>query len=569
MFNVATPHSPTAQIYSFKMEMQSRVKGKTIKQVRKLNLSGQGLTEIPADVFLYTNLTKLVLSRNAIKKIPKEIASLKKLEVLDLTYNEISFLPAPLFKLPKLRVLAVGHNRIKKFPTQMVGSSIEELIVDHNQIENIEPDALDGLTKLIISHNPISGQIITRTLPKLKYYDFRKTSLDTPSQALLPAKRKGWISSRQPLITPEKIIKNVVAESGMKKSSEVIYPSRSFEKETSKTSHLSVQQLIQKIILGEISLSQGLAFCKVLYKGLLTENSYQWICSELDHYDDSHLMPDYRIIDCEIIVKTRGLWGTQTEVLDTSPILRLINGKDKPYASPNKMLVRQGIESIEKTISAEGSSIVMQLVQGQIDILMKYYTCAPGYRMESMYQKTHVEYLNNIISSVRNKLVNILQSEVLPSHSDSLMNDALSDRKTVFISYGWDDDNHKEWVKRLAQLLSEYFNVRIDEKLPLGGDLITFMEQMVSTSDRVLLILTPKYKEKADARKNGVGYESVLISSELYNNQGSTKFIPIVRIGDFRESYPSYLGSRKGLDMTKDDLFDERLKELIDDIMNH
>lgn len=64
------------------MKTESIVKGKTPKQVNKLNLTGKNLTEIPSFVFEYTNLTKLVLSRNAIRRIPKEIASLRKLEVL-------------------------------------------------------------------------------------------------------------------------------------------------------------------------------------------------------------------------------------------------------------------------------------------------------------------------------------------------------------------------------------------------------------------------------------------------------------------------------------------------------
>ena len=89
MFNVATLHSPTVQNYNFFMKTESIVKGKTPKQVNKLNLTGKNLTEIPSFVFEYTNLTKLVLSRNAIRRIPKEIASLRKLEVLEMTYNEL------------------------------------------------------------------------------------------------------------------------------------------------------------------------------------------------------------------------------------------------------------------------------------------------------------------------------------------------------------------------------------------------------------------------------------------------------------------------------------------------
>lgn len=195
------------------MDKQSPiVKGKSVKQVRKLNLSGQNLTEIPAYVFEHTNLKKLVLSRNALSRIPKEIAKLKKLEVLDLTYNKLDTLPAPVFKLPKLRVLAVGHNNLKKFPAQLNGASVRELIADHNQIEKIEPDALDGIEKLIISNNPVSGMIITHSVPKLLSYDFRNTGLIAPSAEFLNPECKGWPSKQVESVKIEDAPKEAMKE---------------------------------------------------------------------------------------------------------------------------------------------------------------------------------------------------------------------------------------------------------------------------------------------------------------------------------------------------------------------
>ena len=185
------------------MKMQSIVAGKTIKQVKKLNLSGQNLTEIPSYVFEYTNLTKLVLSRNNICKIPKEIAKLKKLEVLDLTYNKLTEIPAPVFKLPKLRVLSVGHNQLRKFPKQLVGSTIEQLIADHNQIGELNSAALDNLSKIVISNNPLGGQLVSHKLEKLLYYDFRHTNLSTPDLKLLPDDCKGYVPIHKAEITDE------------------------------------------------------------------------------------------------------------------------------------------------------------------------------------------------------------------------------------------------------------------------------------------------------------------------------------------------------------------------------
>jgi hypothetical protein len=335
---------------------------------------------------------------------------------------------------------------------------------------------------------------------------------------------------------------------------------------------MTPNELIQKLIFGEITLSQSMMLSKVLFREHLTEASYKWICDELDNYDNPELMPDYRIVDCSLkAVVFNHFVGTRVETIDTKAFNRLFNGKRERYASPNKMLVRQGIESLEDYLSnaTAGASVEMELNYGQVNLLMKYYNVQPGYRVERMYQECSIEQIKLIVSSVKNKLITILQEEVLPSFISPKNSSGTKRGKRVFISYGWDDIQHQEWVKSLAHHLSQYFDVMIDEKVPLGGELNAFMEQQISKADRVILILTPQYKKKADSRENGVGYESVLISSELYRDQGSTKFIPIVRRGTIQESYPRYLGTRKGLMMNDDDLFDNKLAELIEDIQNN
>ena len=135
-------------------------------------------------------------------------------------------------------------------------------------------------------------------------------------------------------------------------------------------------------------------------------------------------------------------------------------------------------------------------------------------------------------------------------------------KKQVFISYVHEDEEHTNWVRKLASDLQKEFNVIIDLEMPLGEDIIKFMEKSVRDSDKVLLILTPEYKRKADNREFGAGYETKLITTEIYKNDDTIKFIPIVRKGTFKTSYPIYLGMRNGLDMTKDESYEHNLEIL-------
>ena len=122
------------------MEYPIEIKGKTIKQVRKINLSGRNLKFIPDNVFQYTNLEKLDLSNNRIEIIPNDILKLRKLRTLDLSCNKIKVLQASIFKLPKLRILNLHGNEISRLPKQLAESHIETLILSRNKFTFIDEE---------------------------------------------------------------------------------------------------------------------------------------------------------------------------------------------------------------------------------------------------------------------------------------------------------------------------------------------------------------------------------------------------------------------------------------------
>ena len=50
---------------------------------------------------------------------------------------------------------------------------------------------------------------------------------------------------------------------------------------------------------------------------------------------------------------------------------------------------------------------------------------------------------------------------------------------------------------------------------------------------------------------------------EIYNNQGTTKFIPVVRKGSFETSTPDFSSGRKGFDCSTDDKYNSELPNII------
>ncbi len=112
----------------------------------------------------------------------------------------------------------------------------------------------------------------------------------------------------------------------------------------------------------------------------------------------------------------------------------------------------------------------------------------------------------------------------------------MNDSKTpsVFISYSWDNDTHKAWVRYLAeQLRLNGVDARLDQwYVKPGGSFTQFMEAEVASADYVLIVCTSTYAKKSNAREGGVGYEQQIVSGQLMSGIPREKFIPIIRTGE-------------------------------------
>ena len=138
----------------------------------------------------------------------------------------------------------------------------------------------------------------------------------------------------------------------------------------------------------------------------------------------------------------------------------------------------------------------------------------------------------------------------------------------VFISYSHDSPDHRRWVLGLGSKLRESgIDVTLDQwDLRLGEDITQFMEEGVTHADRVLVICTPQYVQKANDGVGGVGYERLIVTASLVQDLGTIKFIPILREASTTPSAPTFLRTRNYIDFSDDDTYEERLTELIHEL---
>jgi hypothetical protein len=136
----------------------------------------------------------------------------------------------------------------------------------------------------------------------------------------------------------------------------------------------------------------------------------------------------------------------------------------------------------------------------------------------------------------------------------------------VFLSYSWDNEEHRNWVLDLATRLRQQdaVDVILDRwHLRPGMDRTAFMEQSVAGSDFVVLVCTPSYATRANARRGGVGYEATIITGDLAENLDTDRFIPVLRSGSWDTAVPRWIRTRFGLELTGDPYSEDEYHTLV------
>ena len=135
----------------------------------------------------------------------------------------------------------------------------------------------------------------------------------------------------------------------------------------------------------------------------------------------------------------------------------------------------------------------------------------------------------------------------------------------AFISYSWEDDDHRAWVRELAtRLRADGIETTIDQWDAVPGDqLPAFMESAIRSNDYVLIVCTPKYKQKSDNRQGGVGYEGDIMTAEVFGTANHRKFIPVLRKGAWSESAPTWVGGKYFIDLSASPYSEENYGDLL------
>ncbi|MCH8646891.1 TIR domain-containing protein [Staphylococcus lugdunensis] len=147
--------------------------------------------------------------------------------------------------------------------------------------------------------------------------------------------------------------------------------------------------------------------------------------------------------------------------------------------------------------------------------------------------------------------------------------------KKVFISYSRTSRDHMNRILRIAT------DLRVDHGIDVildvwdcteGDDLNYFMESIVNDKsiDFVIIFSDLQYYNRANDREGGVGKESTIITSEIYDKQKDSKFIPVFldNLDSGKPALPTFCNTRFAIDMTNIELDIEKTEEIARKVHN-
>jgi hypothetical protein len=140
-------------------ETWDKLKRGELAGARRVDLSC-GLTEFPRELFdLADTLEILNLSGNALAQLPADLHRFKHLKILFCSQNAFQHVPPCIAECPELRMVGFKSNQIEQVDSEALGKQLRWLILTDNRITQLPASIghCTGLQKLMLSGNRLQS----------------------------------------------------------------------------------------------------------------------------------------------------------------------------------------------------------------------------------------------------------------------------------------------------------------------------------------------------------------------------------------------------------------------------
>jgi hypothetical protein len=318
-----------------------------------------------------------------------------------------------------------------------------------------------------------------------------------------------------------------------------------------------MKEILRKLFSGEGKISLLLLEARELVEDSGDSYLINYIENELNGYNIIEL-PSYRKINATIVGDVQNPYGRLEKNV---PIINIGKLFENIGIDINVVQVTNGIGFIEENLTHLSSKTVNRplpeaLVESLNDII-QYNN--PGTTLINAAHRFAKTGLQHIPTKVREELIKGLQNinkqskvSVTPIEKIEIKT---SKNINVFVTYAWESNQHNDRIISFVDFLRQRgYEATMDRLITQKETATNFYKMMVTginQADKVIVVLSPKYKEKADSFEGGVGTEFEIILGDIKTN--FNKFI-FVTFGDnkIEKIVPTGITGREILDLKKD-----------------
>uniref|UniRef100_A0A7S0DYP3 Protein kinase domain-containing protein n=1 Tax=Hanusia phi TaxID=3032 RepID=A0A7S0DYP3_9CRYP len=173
-------------------------------KLRKLDLTGCLLNELPAEICRLRSLEMLNLGNNSLSDLPQTFENLVSLKILFFLGNQFSVIPAVLGKLTSLEILSFKGNKLIDLGENLP-VSLKSLVLTDNLLKSL-PSSIGKLTdlqKIMLSNNKLSSLPAELALcKKLELIRLSKNELKAIPKDIFDLPSLAWFAVGSNPMTP-------------------------------------------------------------------------------------------------------------------------------------------------------------------------------------------------------------------------------------------------------------------------------------------------------------------------------------------------------------------------------
>lgn len=259
-----------------------------------------------------------------------------------------------------------------------------------------------------------------------------------------------------------------------------------------------------------------------------------YLNNEINGYNIKDGLPEYRKIRAQIVCDVKDVYGRLA--YKEKPIdFKILS--DQVGFDLDDSYIPDGISFVETSLKNLTQSTSLKPIPKQLVKMLDntFHHNNRNFHLEAAYHLVPTTSIEYVLVKVRQNLIIMLQnlnrkiepiSTIIPSDSTDV--EIKNIIKSVFITYAWDDSDFNSLVISFVDFLRKHnFDASMDRKKSQEESAINFNQMMIegiSNNDKVIIILTEKYKSRADKFEGGVGTEFKIIIEDMKKNKNKYIF---------------------------------------------